>query len=373
MSANERTEKPTPKRRADARKRGQVPRSTEVNSAAVLLGACAAFVLFGGRMLHQLEAMMRVGLEQAADPALATRGGLTGLTMWGLRSFALIAAPVILAALGAGVAANVAQVRVRFSPLALKPSFSKLNPLPGLKRLGKDGWIEAAKAIAKTGVVGLVAFLTIWPQIRSLGGAGAMSPPELLHELGASIRNLTVRVAVAFALIAAIDYAWQRRKHEKQLRMTRQELKQESRQGDIAPEVKRAIRRRQIEAARRRMLADVPTADVVVVNPTHFAVALRYDGSTSAPELIAKGQDLLAAAIRKVATEHEVPMVHNAPLARALYREVDLGQQIPEQFFQAVAEVLAFVFRTAGRRRSPLKRRARRPITGPHALQQASP
>ena len=121
------------------------------------------------------------------------------------------------------------------------------------------------------------------------------------------------------------------------------------------------------------MLADVPTADVVVVNPTHFAVALRYDGTKSAPEVIAKGQDLLAAAIRRVAAEHEVPIVSNAPLARALYREVDLGQQIPEDFFQAVAEVLAFVYRTAGRRRAPLKRRTKRPITGPHALQQASP
>jgi flagellar biosynthetic protein FlhB len=121
------------------------------------------------------------------------------------------------------------------------------------------------------------------------------------------------------------------------------------------------------------MLADVPTADVVVVNPTHYAVALRYDGSTSAPELIAKGVDLVAAAIRKVADEHEVPIVHNAPLARSLYREVDLGQQIPEQFFQAVAEVLAFVYRTARGRRSPLKRRSRKPITGQHALRRASP
>ena len=150
-------------------------------------------------------------------------------------------------------------------------------------------------------------------------------------------------------------------------------MKQESRQSDIAPEVKRAIRRRQIESARRRMLADVPTADVVVVNPTHFAVALRYDGTKSAPEVVAKGQDLLAAAIRRIAAEHEVPVVSNAPLARALYRQVDLGQQIPEEFFQAVAEVLAFVYRTAGRGRQPLKRRTKRPITGPHALQQASP
>ena len=230
MSQSDRTEQPTPKRRAEARKKGQVPRSTEVNSAAVLLATVAAFVLFGGRMLDQLENVLRVGLEQAADPRLATRGGLAGLTLWGLRSFALVSAPVILAALAAGVLANVAQVRLRFTPVALKPSFSKLNPAPGLKRLaGSHGWVEAAKAIAKTGAVGLVAFLSIWPRISTIGSAGAMTPTDLLHQLGVSVRDLAIRVAAAFALIAAIDYEWQRRKHEKQLRMTRQEVKQESR------------------------------------------------------------------------------------------------------------------------------------------------
>jgi flagellar biosynthetic protein FlhB len=375
MSGDNRTEKPTPKRRGEARKRGQVAKSPEINSAAVLVATVASLVLFGPYLLRKLENVVRVGLEQAGDPRLASEGGLAGLTTWGLRSVAVVAAPVVAAALVAGVLANVAQVKLQFSPLALKPTFSKLNPMPGLKRMaGKDGWVEAAKASIKTLVIGAVAFFSVWPRMSSLAGLTGLPPAALVHELAFAIRDLAIRVAAAFALIAIADYAWQRRRHESQLRMTKEEVKQELRQTDLAPELKRAIKRRQFEAARRRMLAAVPTADVVVVNPTHFAVALRYDGSTSAPEVIAKGADLVAAAIRKVADEHEVPIVQNAPLARSLYREVELGQQIPEQFFQAVAEVLAFVFRTARRRRRPdLKRRARKPITGPNALRRASP
>jgi flagellar biosynthetic protein FlhB len=353
MSGENRSEKPTPKRRGEARKRGQVAKSPEINSAAVLLATVTALVLFGPYLLRKLEEIVRVGIQQAGDPRLASEAGLAGLTSWGLRSIAIVSAPIVAAALVAGVLANVAQVRLRFTPLALKPKFSKLNPMPGLKRMaGKDGWVEAAKASIKTLVVGAVAFFSVWPRMAALGGLTGLPPDSLVHELAFAIRDLAIRVAAAFALIAIADYAWQRRRHENQLKMTKEEVKQEMRQSDVSPEVKRAIKRRQFEAARRRMLAAVPTADVVVVNPTHFAVALRYDGSTSAPEVVAKGADLVAAAIRRVADEHEVPIVHNAPLARSLYREVELGQQIPEEFFQAVAEVLAFVYRAAGRRRA---------------------
>ncbi len=375
MSGENRSEKPTSKRRGEARKRGQVAKSPEINSAAVLLATVASLVLFGPYLLRKLEEIVRVGIQQAGDPRLASEAGLAGLTSWGLRSVAIVSAPIVAAALVAGVLANVAQVKLRFTPLALKPKFSKLNPMPGLKRMmGKDGWVEAAKASIKTLVVGAVAFFSVWPRMAALGGLTGLPPDALVHELAFAIRDLAIRVAAAFALIAIADYAWQRRRHENQLKMTKEEVKQEMRQSDVSPEVKRAIKRRQFEAARRRMLAAIPTADVVVVNPTHFAVALRYDGSTSAPEVVAKGADLVAAAIRRVADDHEVPIVQNAPLARSLYREVELGQQIPEQFFQAVAEVLAFVFRTARGHRGPnLKRRGRRPITGGNALRQVSP
>jgi flagellar biosynthetic protein FlhB len=375
MSGDNKTEKPTPKRRGEARKQGQVAKSTEVNSAAVLLATVVALVLFGPYLFGRLQEILRVGLQQAGDPRLATEAGLAGLTSWGLRSIAVVSAPIVGAALIAGVLANVAQVRLKFTPLALKPKLSKLNPGPGLKRMvGKDGWIEAAKALVKTLVIGAVAFFSVWPRMSTLSGFTGLPPAALVHEIGSAVRDLAIRVTAAFALLALADYAWQRRRHENQLKMTKEQVKQEMRQADLPPEVKRNIKRRQFEAARKRMLAAVPTADVVVVNPTHFAVALRYDGSTTAPEVVAKGADLVAAAIRNLANEHEVPVVSNPPLARALYREVEVGQQIPEGLFQAVAEVLAFVYRTARRHRRPdLKRRSKTPMTGQNALRQASP
>jgi flagellar biosynthesis protein FlhB len=169
-------------------------------------------------------------------------------------------------------------------------------------------------------------------------------------------------------VIAAADWAWQRRRHKTGMKMTKEEVRQEAKQADVPPEVKRKMKARQFELSRSRMLAEVLTADVVVVNPTHYAAALRYDGSTAAPQLVAKGVDHLAAAIREKAREARVPIVANPPLARTLYAEVELNAQIPEGLFTAVAEVLAFVFRTAGRRRRTLKQNRTRPMKRTHAV-----
>jgi flagellar biosynthetic protein FlhB len=251
-----------------------------------------------------------------------------------------------------GVLANVAQVRFKVTTHVIKPQIKKLNPLQGFKKMfGPQGLFEAAKATAKTSVIGIVVFLAIWPKLPDLAVLVGLPPAALLTELAQSILAIGFRAAGAFAVIAAVDYIWQRRQHEKSLKMSKDEVKQEARQSDVAPEVRGAIRRRQFEQARRRMLADVPTADVVVTNPTHFAVALRYDGTKVAPEVVAKGADLIAKAIREAAAEHDVPIVSNPPLARKLYREIEIGHLVPEDLYAAVAEVLAFVFRTAGRRR----------------------
>ena len=171
-----------------------------------------------------------------------------------------------------------------------------------------------------------------------------------MSQLAGAVMTLALYVCFAFLIIGIIDFTWQRHQHEKSLKMTKEEVRQEARQSDLAPEVRRSIRRRQFARARKRMIADVATADVVVTNPTHYAVALRYDGSRPAPEIVAKGVDLVAAAIRAAAEEASVPILTNPPLARALHREVEIGQMIPDEFFAAVAEVLAYVFRTARRR-----------------------
>jgi flagellar biosynthetic protein FlhB len=369
---SERTERATPRRREEARNRGRVPRSPEVNSAAVLIAVAAVLALFGPKLLATYESILQEGLTNAGDPKLVRGDGMGTLLGWALRGFALAAAPVALAALVAGVLANVAQVRLRITPLALTPSLAKLNPLTGLKRIfGRDGVVETIKAAVKTSAVGLVAFLVIKPRMNGLSGLVGAPPSEVVAEIGDGVRALTLWAGGAFVLIAALDYSWQRYRHEHSLRMTKTEVKQDQKQTDVPPEVKRALRRKQAELARRRMMTDVPTADVVVVNPTHYAVALRYDGTRPAPEVVAKGRGVVAAAIRRVAEEARVPIVHNAPLARTLYRQVELGRMIPEELFTAVAEVLAFVYRTAGRR--SLNQRRRRPTTRRNAARGSSP
>jgi len=351
VSAAERTERATPKRRQEARKKGQVARSQEVNTAVVLLATVAALALFGPRMLTNLENIVRDGLVTAGDPTNAARGSVTAVLRDSLVALARAIAPIAAVAVGAGLLASVLQVRPQLTPAALKPSFRKLNPFTGFKRVfGTNALVECGKAVAKTLVVGAVTFFAVWPELPSLGALVGLSPEALPAVTGSMVVHIAIRAVLALLVLGALDFAWQRHRHEKSLRMSKQEVKTEARQSDVAPEIRTQIRRRQFESARRRMMADVPTADVVVTNPTHFAVALRYDGSRPAPEVVARGADLVAAAIREVAREHGVPVLSNPPLARALYHDVELGQLIPDRFFAAVAEVLAFVYRTSGRR-----------------------
>jgi flagellar biosynthetic protein FlhB len=290
------------------------------------------------------------------------------IVRWALEKGLVLALPLALVALVVGVLTMAAQIGVKITPQTLKPSIQKINPLNGLKRIfGKDGLVEALKSIAKVATIGAVGFFTLWPDLPRLATLVGLAPHEIVATLGSMVKGIALRAAVAFLVIGVLDLVWQRRKHEKQLRMTKDEVKQEARQTDLAPEVRGQIKRKQFEQARKRMLADIPTADVVVVNPTHYAVALRYDGEQPAPQVVAKGVDLVAKAIREIAEEHGVPVISNPPLARALYKQVELGHMIPDEFFQAVAEVLAFVYRTFGRRPRPRPRprAAARPALGP--------
>src|SRR5581483_2890138 len=357
---HDRTEQATPKRRSEARAKGQVARSQDLSSTAGLLAGFLALAIDGPHLIARLEAIVSRGLAQAGDPKLATAAGLGSLSGWAMTSFGEAVAPVVLSAAFAGLAANVAQVRFRPTLTPLQPSFKKLNPAAGLKRLfGTSGLVETGKALAKLIVVGGAAFLTVWPQLSRFGALTGLPPAALLGQIGGGVRGIVERVGSLLLLLAFADWFWQRHKLSKSLRMSKEEVKQEARQTDLAPEVRSALRRKQFELARRRMIAAVPTADVVVVNPTHFAAALRYDGSLPAPELVAKGVDHVALAIRAAAKEHGVPVVSNPPLARTLYRTVELGAQIPEDLFASVAEVLAYVYRVAGRRRATAARSRR--------------
>jgi len=254
--------------------------------------------------------------------------------------------------MGVGLVTNVAQVGFKPSFSILRPQFSRLNPARGLRNLfGTRGLVETVKALAKVVIVGAVAASALLPQLTNLGASVGTPPAALGRLISSSVFGIAERVALAYILLGVFDLIWQRRRLLKQLKMTKQEVKDEARQSDLPPEIKGAIRRRQIQAARARMMAAVPTADVVVTNPTHYAVALSYDGTNPAPVVVAKGKDQVALQIRRIAEEHDVPIVPDPPLARSLHAAVELGQMIPAELYAAVAQVLAFVYRLAGRKK----------------------
>lgn len=353
MPNADRTEKPTPKHRNEARKKSPPPKSSDLNGAVVLSAGFVAVLALGGTIVASAAGAMQSAFAQIADPRVVTSGsGLRSLMDLIPTVMLSAVAPIAAVCMAAGVLSNVAQVGWHPSFSQLGPRFGRINPVSGFKNLfGPQIAFNAAKSIAKVAVVGLVVAMTLIPQLTGLA-AGVGTPPGALGTLvSTSIRAIVERAAAVYLLIGIADMAYSRRRYEKNLKMTRQEVKDEARQHSLPPEVRSAIRRRQIQAARARMMAAVPTADVVVANPTHFAVALVYDGSKTAPEVVAKGQDLVAQQIRELAEEHGVPVVSDPPLARALHASVEIGQLVPEQLWQAVAQLLAFVYRLAGRRK----------------------
>ncbi len=356
MAAREdRTEKPTAKRRREARRKGQVAKSTDFNGALVLIAGLIALSALGPAVASGAASSMRSAFQQIAHPgAVTTSAGLSALFTAMLDTMLATVAPIAGACLAAGLLANVAQIGFRPSLGALKPELKRINPASGFKNvLGPRRILfETGKAAAKVAVVGAVVALALLPQLGDLGASVGTPPGALGQMMGSSAKSIAERAALAYLLIAIVDLIWQRRRHAKGLRMTKQEVKEEHKQHSLPPEVRSALRRRQMQAARARMMAAVPHADVVVTNPTHFAVALSYDGSQPAPVVVAKGQDLVAAQIRRIAEEHDVPVVPDPPLARSLHGAVEIGQMIPAELYAAVAQVLAFVYRMAGRRKA---------------------
>lgn len=341
----ERTEQPTPKRLQEAREKGQVPRSMDLNTAAVVLVGTVGLLLFGKHVAGGLIESMRSALMLTRDEALDES--------WALAAFGRVAAQAMLACLPVLaltlIAALVAPLLIggwNISSQALTPSFSRINPLNGVRRIfSARSIVELVKAFAKFGVVALVAVIFLWMNAGALLGLGMQPVESAIVQAGALSTSALVVLAGSLGLIAAVDVPWQLWQHKKQLRMTKQEIREEYKESEGSPEIKGRIRSMQQELARRRMMQEVPKADVVVVNPTHYAVALRYDEKRMrAPVVVAKGVDAVAARIREVATEHRVPIFEAPPLARALYRNVDLGEEIPASLYVAVAQVLTYVY-----------------------------
>ncbi len=357
--SEEKTEKPTPKRRKENRKEGQVPRTPELGawSAVLLVGLLLPHLL--GRELSALRELMAASLSSAGEASTGHAFELLSLGFWhALTALVVLGAGVMVV----GVTGALAQGGFFLSPKTVKPKLTKLNPIKGAKRIfGLHALWEGAKMLVRSAVVaGLV-----WSAVRGLMPMlGGMVPiPMVLDAVAQQAGGLIRNVAIAGLVMAAIDYAVQRKKMGKQTRMSKHEVKQEHKQAEGDPQVKGAIRSRQLAAARNRMMADVPTADVVLVNPTHVAVALRYESERGAPRVVARGAGVVAASIRERAGAAQVPLVRDVPLARALYSSTTVGQEIPPELFAAVAQVLAFV----------LSRRARGQGGGEHDTPRAGP
>ncbi len=337
---DDKTEEPTPRRLEKAREEGRVPVSREVASLFVLLTATVGFWAAG-------PWVARGGAEVLARwLALAPPAG-AGALAEALRDVLLFAVPVLLILAAAGVAAAAVQKAVVWKRDALKPDPSRISPLKGFRRIfSARGLAELIKGIAKLVVAGVVLWFALVPDLETLPTLPAAGPEVLVPGLRAAVGRLLVAASAVLAVLAMLDYAWQRHVWMRDMRMSRRELRDEYRETEGDPQIKQRLRALRQERARRRMMAEVPKATVVVTNPTHVSVALRYvPGETPAPRVVAKGLDRIALEIRRIAREHGIPLVERPELARTLHRSVEVGQEIPPELYRAVAEIVARVLR----------------------------
>lgn len=341
----ERTESATPKRRQEARERGQILKSTEVNTAALLI-AGAAFLQWGvGGMSHSIVELTRHTFQAPAVSDFSeaeVQAKSLSLALYIIR----LVGPMLLGLAFVGVVSNIAQFGFLLSGKSLSPQFSRINPLEGAKRyFSSRTLVELVKSIAKVGIVGLFAWQAVQDKGPMLALLSDMSPSAAGVVIADSIMNVVWKVAAAFVVIAVADFFYQRWFLERNLRMSKDEIKEEMKQSEGNPQMRARLRQRARALARQRMIAQVPQADVVITNPTHFAIAIKYGPGMDAPMVIAKGERLIAQQIKKAAREHGVPTIENKPLAQALFKSCQVGQAVPPELYKAVAEVLAFVYR----------------------------
>ena len=346
-SYQEKTEPASDKKREEARRKGKIPRSVELNSAFVLLFGLLIISLGGTALVGGLAQVVRDSLLHSGTTPL-TPTNLHGTVTRGVIAVGALLAPVILGIMGVGLAAAYLQVGFVFSPEVMRPNFEKINPFTGIKKilLSRRSMIELAKSLAKVGLVGMVAWWSVQDVIAESPALVQSDVVGLLGFLGHAAFSVGLRTGLVFMVLAILDFFYQRFEYEREMRMSKEEVKEETKAMEGDPLVKNRVRTIQRRIAYRRMMADVPTADVVVTNPTHLAVALKYNADEMhAPHVVAKGADLVALKIKEIALEHQVPIVEDRPLAQTLYRSVDIGEEIPEKLFQAVAQLLAYIYR----------------------------
>jgi flagellar biosynthetic protein FlhB len=341
----EKTEEATPKRLEKAREEGQVARSLELTTFSVLLVAAAGLLFMGADMIDKLMRIMKVGMQMERDLAFQTDLMLNRLYELAFEGLISIA-PMLFLLLVVAFFAPMLLSGWMFSTKALMPKFDRINPFKGLGRIfSVNSLVELVKAILKTVVIGSVAALVIWHNKEAVMALLTVSIDSGISRTGEFLAMSFLLIVGAMMLVVVIDVPYKIWEHAKQQRMTKEDIRKENKDSEGDPFVKARIRGLQREAARRRMMSEIPKADVIVTNPTHYAVALRYQSnSMRAPKVVAKGVHLLAARIREIAEAHRIPILEAPPLARALYHHAELESEIPEKLYTAVAEVLAYVF-----------------------------
>ena len=344
-SSQEKTEEPTPRRLQKARDEGQVPRSKELGTTMVLVMGAAGLLMFGPFMSERIAAMAKHSFSFDRDTAFDT-GMMTSYLDASALEAAIALAPWLVVVLIAAFAGPLLVGGWLFSGKAITPKLDRLNPLSGLKRMfSANSLVELFKAWAKVLVVGTVAWLTLLFFFQDAMRIQYESTESAIDHAITIIIWSVLALCASTALIAIVDVPWQIYSFTKKMRMSMQEIKDEYKETEGKPEVKSKVRQLQREVAQRRMMADVPEADVVITNPTHYSVALRYDaGASAAPVLLAKGSDRVALKIREIAKENNVPQIQAPPLARALYTHTKVGDEIPEGLYVAVAQVLAYIY-----------------------------
>jgi len=346
---SQQTEQPTQKRLEQAREAGDIVKSTEVSAFVVLAGATLAIAMFGKSLAVGIAGILTQFI-QAPDQMAVDGAGLASLMRGVLLHLAIVLAPFMGVMVVASVAGHVLQSKPTFNLEKLMPNFSKLSFLSGFSRLfGIEGWITLVRGLIKLAIVGMAIWTQLWPERGMLESILTQSPQAVMADMTHLLFKVMIAALSALLVIAGLDYFFQYTRFMKRNRMSRHEIKEEFRQNEGDPVIKAKVRQIRQERARKRMMAAVPEATVVITNPTHFAVALKYEsGKTAAPVCVAKGVDALALRIRAVAEEHEVPVIENPPLARALYATVELDEAIPAEHYKAVAQVIGYVMRLNG-------------------------
>jgi flagellar biosynthetic protein FlhB len=344
--SSERTERATPKRRREARKRGDVPRSTELTAAIALLTAIVFMRWYAPYVVRQISNMMTDNFSQIYQPDFSVLTIRTFLWAGGM-TFGRVALPLAGLVCAVAIVSAVLQGGFVISMSRVKPDFKHINPASGFKRIiSKHGAFDTGKALFKLAAIGAVTYPVLRQHVVGFATLTGSDPHAVGAALGSALSSLGLRASAAYLVLAACDYAYQRYDYEQRLKMTLQEVKEEHRQSEGNPEIKSRIRRIQRQMARGRMMSAVPTATVVVTNPTHLAVAIRYDLRVMpAPIVVAKGSGEVAEKIKALAREHAIPVMENKPLARALYQVADVGAEIPLALYEAVADVIAYVYR----------------------------